>query len=202
MGKSWHEELVGYQKYYAKLARRYYGPFQIPRSINETAYQLKLSSHWPIHNAFHVKLFKAYKGDPPQEPILDDPPEFEGPEEILQPEHIIRHEDKVLRNGKVLRKYLIKLKNYPFEDAKWMQEPQWNGKAKELQKLADNMVTLGKEGNLFARRKAAAVLRGDLELHKLFAEIAERYRERVGGYTRVLRTRIRQGDAATMAYIE
>ncbi|MCO5547866.1 hypothetical protein L7F22_001318 [Adiantum nelumboides] len=75
-------------------------------------------------------------------------------------------------------------------------------KAKELQKLADNMVTLGKEGNLFARRKAAAVLRGDFELHKLFAEIAERYKERVGGYTRVLRTRIRQGDAATMAYIE
>ncbi|MCO5551732.1 hypothetical protein L7F22_005236 [Adiantum nelumboides] len=65
-----------------------------------TAYQLKLPSHWPIHNAFHVSLLKAYKGDPPQEPILDDPPEFEGPEEILQPEHIIRHEDKVLRNGK------------------------------------------------------------------------------------------------------
>ncbi|MCO5562835.1 hypothetical protein L7F22_016470 [Adiantum nelumboides] len=41
-------------------------------------------------------------GDPPQEPVLDDPPKFEGPEEILQPEHIIRHEDKVLRNGKRL----------------------------------------------------------------------------------------------------
>ncbi|KAI5077922.1 hypothetical protein GOP47_0007746 [Adiantum capillus-veneris] len=75
-------------------------------------------------------------------------------------------------------------------------------KAKELQKVADNMVTLGKEGTLFARRKAAAILRGDFELHKLFTEIAERYKERVGGYTRVLRTRIRQGDAATMAYIE
>ncbi|MCO5581212.1 hypothetical protein L7F22_035090 [Adiantum nelumboides] len=123
-GKSWHGELTGHQKYYAKLARRYYGPFQILRPINETAYQLKLPSHWPIHNAFHVSLLKAYKGDPPQEPILDDPSEFEGPEEILQPEHIIRHEDKVLRNGKVLRKYLIKFKNYPFEDAKWMQEPQ------------------------------------------------------------------------------
>lgn len=75
-------------------------------------------------------------------------------------------------------------------------------KAKELRQVADNMITLGKEGSLFARRKAAAVLRGDLELHKLFTEMAERYKERVGGYTRVLRTRIRQGDAATMAYIE
>ncbi|MCO5566900.1 hypothetical protein L7F22_020583 [Adiantum nelumboides] len=123
-GKSWHGELTGHQKYYAKLARRYYGPFQILRPINETAYQLKLPSHWPIHNVFHVSLLKSYKGDPPQEPILDDPPEFEGPEEILQSEHIIWHEDKVLRNGKVLCKYLIKFKNYPFEDAKWMQEPQ------------------------------------------------------------------------------
>ncbi|MCO5570430.1 hypothetical protein L7F22_024152 [Adiantum nelumboides] len=82
MGKSRHGELTGHQKYYAKLTPRYYGPFQILRPINETAYQLKLPSHWPIHNAFHVNLLKAYKGDPPQEPVLDDPPEFEGLEEI------------------------------------------------------------------------------------------------------------------------
>ncbi|MCO5556977.1 hypothetical protein L7F22_010532 [Adiantum nelumboides] len=101
-GKSWHGELTGHQKYYAKLARKYYGPFQILRPIDETAYQLKLPCHWPIHNAFHVSLLKAYKGDPPQEPILDDPPKFEGHEEILQPEHIIRHEAKVLRNGSIV----------------------------------------------------------------------------------------------------
>ncbi|MCO5578903.1 hypothetical protein L7F22_032752 [Adiantum nelumboides] len=64
------------------------------------AYQLKLPSQWPIHNAFHVSLLKAYKGDPPQEPVLDDPPEFEGLIEILQPEQIIRHEDELLRNVK------------------------------------------------------------------------------------------------------
>ncbi|MCO5586308.1 hypothetical protein L7F22_040247 [Adiantum nelumboides] len=89
-GKSWQGELTGHQKYYAKLTHKYYGPFKILRPINETA----------VHNAFHVSLLKAYKGDPPQEPVMDDPSEFEGPEEILQPEHIIRHEDKVLRNGK------------------------------------------------------------------------------------------------------
>ncbi len=88
------------------------------------AYKLKLPTHWQIHNAFHVSLLKPYKGEPPKEPVIEDPPEFEGQEEILQPESIIRHEDKVLRNGKVIRKYLIKFRNYPFEDAKWMQGVQ------------------------------------------------------------------------------
>lgn len=85
------------------------------------AYKLKLPAHWLIHNAFHVSLLKPYKGEPPKEQIIEDPPEFDGVEEVLQPEAIMRHEDKVLRNGKVIRRYLIKFKNYPFEDAKWMQ---------------------------------------------------------------------------------
>ncbi|MCO5560390.1 hypothetical protein L7F22_014005 [Adiantum nelumboides] len=80
------------------------------------------------HMWFKMAIFsmalKAYKGDPPQEPILDDSPEFEGPKELLQPKHIIRHEDMVLHNGKVLCKYLIKFKNYHFDNAKLMQEPQ------------------------------------------------------------------------------
>ncbi|WP_208972779.1 hypothetical protein, partial [Escherichia coli] len=53
-----------------------------------------------------------------------DPPKFNGVEEVLQPESILRHEDKVLRNGKVIRRDLIKFKNYPFEDSKWMQGVQ------------------------------------------------------------------------------
>ncbi|MCO5574657.1 hypothetical protein L7F22_028447 [Adiantum nelumboides] len=52
---------------------------------------------------------------------MEDPPEVEGQEEVLQPESVLRHEDKVLRNGEIIRRYLIKFKNYPFEDAKWMQ---------------------------------------------------------------------------------
>ena len=87
----------GHQKYYAKLAKRYYGPFQVLKPINETAYQLKLPNHWLIHNAFHVSLLKPYKGEPPKEIVIEDPPEFEGQEEVLQPETILRHEDKVLR---------------------------------------------------------------------------------------------------------
>ena len=55
---------------------------------------------------------------------MEDPPEFDELEEILQPESILRHEYKLLRNGKVLRKYLVKFKNYSFDDAKWMVQPQ------------------------------------------------------------------------------
>ncbi|MCO5593953.1 hypothetical protein L7F22_047972 [Adiantum nelumboides] len=112
---------TGHQKYYAKLAKRYYDPFQILKPINEMAYQLELPKQWLIHNAFHVSLLKPYKGEPPKEAIMEDPLEVEGQEEVLQPESMLRHEDKVLRNGKIIRRYLIKFKNYPFEDAKWMQ---------------------------------------------------------------------------------
>lgn len=75
-------------------------------------------------------------------------------------------------------------------------------KAKELRRVADNMISLGKEGTLAARRKAAGIVHGDANVFKLFSEMAERYKARAGGYTRVLATRIRQGDAAPMAYIE
>ncbi|MCO5557660.1 hypothetical protein L7F22_011228 [Adiantum nelumboides] len=112
---------TGHQKYYAKLAKRYYGPFQILKPISEMAYQLKLPNHWLIHNAFHVSLLKPYKGEPSSEAITEDPPKVEDQEEVLQPFSILRHEDKVLRHGKTIRRYLIKFKNYPFEDARWMQ---------------------------------------------------------------------------------
>ncbi|MCO5552737.1 hypothetical protein L7F22_006254 [Adiantum nelumboides] len=89
---------TGHQKYYAKLAKRYYGPFQILKPINKIAYQLKLPNHWLIHNAFHVSLLKPYKGKPPSEAIMEDPLEVKDQEEVLQPESILIHEDKVLRH--------------------------------------------------------------------------------------------------------
>jgi large subunit ribosomal protein L17 len=75
-------------------------------------------------------------------------------------------------------------------------------KAKELRPVAEKLVTLGKRGNLHARRLAYAQLRDDTIVTKLFTAIAERYKDRAGGYTRVLKAGMRYGDAADMAVIE
>ena len=75
-------------------------------------------------------------------------------------------------------------------------------KAKEMRRIADKMVTLGKKGTLHARRQAASYLRDDAVVSKLFSTLAERYKERPGGYTRVLKAGYRYGDAAPMAIIE
>ncbi|MCO5553393.1 hypothetical protein L7F22_006914 [Adiantum nelumboides] len=99
-GKNWKGEPTGHQKYYMKLAERYYGPFQILSRINETAYKLRLPANWHIHNAFHVRLLKPFKGDPPTEPVQEEPPLFDDKEEVLQPEEILRHEENTLRSGK------------------------------------------------------------------------------------------------------
>jgi large subunit ribosomal protein L17 len=75
-------------------------------------------------------------------------------------------------------------------------------KAKELRRIADKLVTLGKRGNLHARRQALQVVQSNAVVQKLFNEIAPRLAERQGGYTRILRVGYRPGDAAAMAVIE
>ena len=75
-------------------------------------------------------------------------------------------------------------------------------KAKELRPVAEKLITLGKRGGLHARRQAYAQLRDDVIVAKLFGTIAERYKGRQGGYTRVLKAGMRHGDAADMAVIE
>jgi large subunit ribosomal protein L17 len=75
-------------------------------------------------------------------------------------------------------------------------------KAKELRRIADRLVTLGKRGDLHARRQALQVIWSNAIVRKLFDEVAPRFSERQGGYTRVLRLGYRAGDAAAMAIIE
>jgi large subunit ribosomal protein L17 len=75
-------------------------------------------------------------------------------------------------------------------------------KAKELRPYVERIITLGKRGGLHARRQAYAQIMDEKVVDKLFTTIAERYRERPGGYTRVLKAGVRYGDAAEMAIIE
>ena len=75
-------------------------------------------------------------------------------------------------------------------------------KAKELRGLLDRMVTLGKKDSLHARRMAARVIRSEDVVKKLFSEIAPGFAERHGGYTRIVKTRLRHGDGAQMSIIE
>jgi len=77
-----------------------------------------------------------------------------------------------------------------------------DAKAKEVRRLADRMITLGKRGGLHARRRALRVIREREVAAKVFDELADRYRNRPGGYTRVLKTRSRVGDAAAMSIVE
>ena len=75
-------------------------------------------------------------------------------------------------------------------------------RAKELRKLVDKMITLGKRGDLHARRQALQVIREQKVVTKLFEMIAPRFSERPGGYTRIIKLENRQGDNAPMAIIE
>lgn len=75
-------------------------------------------------------------------------------------------------------------------------------KAKELRSWADKIISLGKEGNLHARRQAFALLRNKEIVKKLFDEIAPRFKEREGGYTRIYKIGWRHGDAAPLSLIE
>ncbi|CAK8710980.1 MAG: 50S ribosomal protein L17 [Candidatus Electrothrix sp. AW2] len=75
-------------------------------------------------------------------------------------------------------------------------------KAKEARRVAEKMITLGKRGDLHARRQAMAFIRSKDIVAKLFDELSEQYADRQGGYTRIIRTGVRPGDAAPMAMIE
>ena len=77
-----------------------------------------------------------------------------------------------------------------------------DAKAKEVRRWADRMITLGKQGTLHARRRAASLIRRRSVVKKLFDDIAPRFNGRAGGYTRVVKLGRRQGDAAPISLVE
>lgn len=77
-----------------------------------------------------------------------------------------------------------------------------DARAKALRILADKMITLGKRGDLHARRQALAVIRSKQVTHDLFSDIAPRFADRQGGYTRIIKKGFRPGDGASVSIIE
>ena len=77
-----------------------------------------------------------------------------------------------------------------------------SGMVKELKSMADHLVTLGKRGDLHARRQAASVLKSKAALDKVFGELASRYASRKGGYTRAIKAGVRKGDNAQVVIVE
>ena len=75
-------------------------------------------------------------------------------------------------------------------------------KAKDLRPIVEKLITLGKRGGLHARRQALSALKSEAAVRKLFDVVGPRYKERNGGYTRVLKAGFRYGDAAAVAVIE
>jgi large subunit ribosomal protein L17 len=75
-------------------------------------------------------------------------------------------------------------------------------KAKAVKPIAEKMITLGRRGDLSARRQALAYLRSQEVVHQLFAEVAPRFADRPGGYSRIVKIGPRFGDAAEMVYLE
>jgi large subunit ribosomal protein L17 len=77
-----------------------------------------------------------------------------------------------------------------------------DAKAKELKRLADKLITLGKRGDLHARRQALSFVRDRAMVGKLFDQLSARYREKEGGYTRIVKIGCRTGDNAPMSIVE
>jgi large subunit ribosomal protein L17 len=114
----------------------------------------------------------------------------------------MRHLKAGKRLGRTSAHRLALYRNLVAELVKRDRIETTDAKAKELRRIADRMVTLGKQGTLAARRRAAAYMRSPQAVSRLFAEVAPRFSDRPGGYTRVTKLGLRTGDAAPMSIIE
>ncbi len=114
----------------------------------------------------------------------------------------MRHQKKTIKLGRKAQHRNALLANQVCGLIKHNRIQTTLAKAKALRPLAERMVTLGKRGDLHARRTAVAVLHEKDAVKKLFEEVAPRAADRDGGYTRIIKLGARKSDAAPMAYIE
>lgn len=112
------------------------------------------------------------------------------------------HRVKMPKLGKDSSHRMAMLRNMVTSLFKYERIETTTPKAKALRRVADNMITKGKEGTLESFKRVNGFVRERPEVNKVMIELAERYKYRPGGYTRVIRTRRRKGDFAEMAYIE
>ena len=114
----------------------------------------------------------------------------------------MRHRQGGRKLGRTTSHRLAMLRNMVTSLLEHEQIETTDARAKEVRRVAERMITLGKRGGLHARRQAMRVVRSREVAAKLFDELAPRYQARPGGYTRVLKTRRRVGDAAPMSLVE
>ena len=114
----------------------------------------------------------------------------------------MRHGKSGKKLGRTTSHRIAMLRNMVTSFLKYEKIRTTDVKAKELKKVAEKMVTLGKRGDLHARRQALAFVRDKDVVSKLFDELSVRYRDWNGGYTRIIKMGYRNGDNAPMAIIE
>jgi large subunit ribosomal protein L17 len=114
----------------------------------------------------------------------------------------MRHRKEFRRLGRPTKHRMAMLRNLVTSLLKHERVITTIAKGKDARRIAEKMVTLGKNGSLASRRRALAFVKEKDVVAKLFSELAERYRARHGGYTRIFKTGRRAGDGAFMAVIE
>jgi len=114
----------------------------------------------------------------------------------------MRHGKSVSKLGRTTSHRIAMLRNMVTSFLKYEQVRTTDAKAKALKRVADKMITLGKRGDLHARRQALSFIRDKDVVQKLFDELSLRYRERAGGYTRIMKIGYRAGDNAPLSLVE
>lgn len=114
----------------------------------------------------------------------------------------MRHLNKKVRLGRNTAHRIAMMRNMVTSLIECERIETTLAKAKQLKSLADKMITLGKDGTLHARRRALTTIRKKSAVSKLFTELATRFKDRAGGYTRLLKLGFRHGDGAPMAIVE
>jgi large subunit ribosomal protein L17 len=114
----------------------------------------------------------------------------------------MRHQITGKKLGRHVSHRLLLYRNLVTDLLKYEKIVTTDAKAREVRKLADKVITMGKEGSLASRRRALSFLTDEKMVDKLFAELAPRYKERQGGYTRLFKLGPRPGDGAPTIKIE